>query len=136
MNSLKSRSIILVLAIAIGLIYGCATYKGSDYNDNGYYLTTIDQSFDNVYNGALKVVKTGQTADTNNQSYDIKINKKTSDEAVIIGQNDTNPSDYIEIIIRKESADKTRLSIKYGKDGDSIRSSALIPIIQKNISKS
>ncbi|MED7818524.1 MULTISPECIES: DUF3568 family protein [unclassified Francisella] len=133
MKYLKSKINLLVVVMVLTLLVsGCSTFGKTHYED-GYFTTTIDQSFDNVYNGSVEAIKNGQTYDLNGDPYDIKINKKMSNEAVIAAESDNNPADFIEIAIEKKTKDQTQISIKYGKNGDPIRSSALIPIIKQNI---
>ncbi|MED7788478.1 DUF3568 family protein [Francisella sp. 19X1-34] len=132
MRLLKSKFSLIILVATIVILSGCSTFSGSSFN-NGYYTTTLNQSFDNVYEASLNIIKNGQTFDLNGSPYDIKINKKMSNEAVIAAESDSDPADFIEIAIEKETKDKTQISIKYGSEGNAIRSSALIPMIQSNI---
>ncbi|WP_150466991.1 DUF3568 family protein [Francisella sp. SYW-9] len=132
MRFLKSKLSLIILVATITILSGCSTFDSSSFN-NGYYTTTLNQNFDNVYKASLATIKNGQTYDLNGSPYDIKINKKMSNEAVIAAESDSTPTDFVEIVIEKKSKDKTQVSIKYGSEGNAIRSSALIPIIQGNI---
>ncbi|QIW10611.1 DUF3568 family protein [Francisella sp. LA112445] len=132
MSTLRSKFNLIVLAIVLAILSGCSTFGGSNFN-NGYYTTVLNQSFGSVYKASLEALENGQTYDLNGSPYDIKINKKMENEAVIAAESDNTPSDFVEIAIEKKAKDKTQISIKYGSEGNAIRSSALVSLIQNNI---
>ncbi|BCD90847.1 lipoprotein [Francisella halioticida] len=133
MRFLKVKfSVLILLIMTLATLLGCSTLDASNFND-GYYTTIVNESFDNVYKASLEALKNGQTFDLKGSPYDIKINEKKINKAVIAAESDSDPADFVEIAIQKKSEDKTELSIKYGKNGNTIRSSAFIPFIQENI---
>jgi hypothetical protein len=109
-----------------------ANKDGTSY-ENGYYVEKINYDFEKVYKATIDAIKSGQTYDSSGNPYQLKVNKKIKDSAMIEAASDSDPSDFLEILIKKVSKDSSVISIKYGKEGDSIRSSALIGIIKGNI---
>ncbi len=132
MRLLRSKFNLIVLSIVLAVLSGCSTFSYNNFND-GYYTTTINQKFDDVYKASLEALEYGQTYDLKGSPYDVKINKKLTNTAVVAAESDSDPADFVEIAIQKKSQDKTELSIKYGNEGNAIRSSALVSIIQEDI---
>lgn len=132
MRLLRSKFNLIVLSIVLAILSGCSTFSGTNFND-GYYTTTINQKFDDVYGASLGALENGQTYDLRGSPYDIEINKKLTNTAVIAAESDSDPADFVEIAIQRKSKDKTELSVKYGNEGNAIRSSALVSIIQEDI---
>ena len=132
MRLIRSKFSVIALTIILAILSGCSTFGGSNFND-GYYTTALNQSFGNVYKASLEALENGQTYDLKGSPYDIRINKKLTNTAVIAAESDSDPADFVEIAIQKKSQNKTELSIKYGSQGNAIRSSALVSIIQENI---
>lgn len=132
MRLIRSKFNVIALTIILVILSGCSTFGGSNFND-GYYTTALNQSFGNVYKASLEALENGQTYDLKGSPYDIRINKKLTNTAVIAAESDSDPTDFVEIAIQKKSKDNTELSIKYGSEGNAIRSSALVSIIQENI---
>ncbi len=57
----------------------------------------------------------------------------TNNEDAIAVESNGDPNDFIEIVIKKKSTNKLRISVKYNKNRDLIRSFALIFTIKKLI---
>ena len=55
MKGLKARIYIIFLVVALAVISGCASDKGTQYKD-GYYITTLNYNFDTVYNTILQAI--------------------------------------------------------------------------------
>ncbi|AIT10044.1 hypothetical protein LO80_08710 [Candidatus Francisella endociliophora] len=135
MELLKRKFYAVFLVIMLATISSCAMFgndTGTSY-ENGYYSTTMKHSYNEVYDATIEAIKTGETYDSSGSTYDIKLNKKTDEAAVIEAFSNRDRSDYLEVVIKPESDKLTRLSIKYGSQGNSIRSSALEDIIDGNI---
>lgn len=132
MKGLKARIYIIFLVVALAVISGCASDKGTQYKD-GYYITTINYNFDTVYNTILQAIQNGQTFDYKGNPYDISVNKNNGTDAEIDAASDSDPTDSLQVAMKKLPDNTTRISIKYGSQGNSIRSSALVGIIEGNI---
>ncbi|MBK2356923.1 DUF3568 family protein [Francisella hispaniensis] len=132
MKGLKAKIYIIFLAVALAIISGCASDKGTQYED-GYYITTINYNFDTVYNATLQAIQNGQTFDYKGNPYDISVNKNNGTDAEIDSASDSDPTDSLQVAMKKLPNNTTRISIKYGSEGNSIRSSALVGIIEGNI---
>ncbi|WP_307838275.1 DUF3568 family protein [Francisella noatunensis] len=78
-------------------------------------------------------MKTGETYTINGVPYDLKINSNANGKAILESVNDNDLKDTIRIEIVKLSDKLTKVAIKYGKDGNSIRSSVEVQIIEGNI---
>lgn len=65
--------------------------------------------------------------------YDISVNKNNGTYAKIDSANDSDLTDSLQVAMKKLPDNTTRISIKYGSQGNSIRSSALVGIIEGNI---
>ncbi|QIW10612.1 DUF3568 family protein [Francisella sp. LA112445] len=136
MRSLKLRSSVFVLVIIFALIYGCSTFGTGSYYKDGYYITTINQSFNKVYSESLRLIKTGVTRDNSGNEYSLKVDKKLAGGGgVIVAESNTDNSDFIEVVIQEQSKDNTRIAVKHGSNGDTIGSSAFVTMIQDNLSK-
>lgn len=137
MFKLKINAAILVILLV--LMSGCTMFSNSNDNgvkyEGGFFIVTLNDKFEKVYDATIEAIKTGQTYDANNSTYDLRINKKTDNKAVI-GAIGSNASDFVEVVMAKTSDDTTKISVKYGKEGDTIRSSALVGIIKYNIDRS
>ncbi|MED7788479.1 DUF3568 family protein [Francisella sp. 19X1-34] len=135
MRSLRLRLSVFVLVIIFALIYGCSTFEEPQYT-NGYYIVTINQSFNEVHNKSLKLIKSGEVQDSSGHFYTVKLNKVDGNRAIVVGESNFDPSDFIEVALYNKSKDETKISVRYGEDGDSIKSSAFISLVQKKTSKS
>lgn len=80
-----------------------------------------------------RINKTGETYTINGVPYDLKINSNANGKAILESVNDNDLKDTIRIEIVKLSDKLTKVAIKYGKDGNSIRSSVEVQIIEGNI---
>ncbi|MEY8766985.1 DUF3568 family protein [Francisella philomiragia] len=135
MKTVKLRIYAIISVVILALIAGCSSIEnnnGIKYVE-GYYIIEMPYSFDKVYGAALESIKTGETYTTNGTPYDLKINSNASGKAILEGVNDNDPKDTIRVEIVKLSDKLTKVAIKYGKDGNSIRSSAEVQIIEGNI---
>ncbi|ABK90252.1 DUF3568 family protein [Francisella tularensis subsp. novicida] len=132
MKGLKAKIYIIFLAAVLAVISGCATDKGTQYED-GYYITTLNYNFNTVYNATLQAIQNGQTFDYKGNPYDISVNKNNGTDAEIVSASDSDSTDSLQVAMKKLPNNATRISIKYGSQGNSIRSSALIGIIEGNI---
>ncbi len=135
MKTIKLKIYAILSVVILALIAGCSSIENS--NDikyvEGYYIIEMPYSFDKVYNAALESIKTGETYTINGVPYDLKINSNANGKAILEGVNDNDLKDTIRIEIVKLSDKLTKVAIKYGKDGNSIRSSAEVQIIEGNI---
>ncbi|WP_425536937.1 DUF3568 family protein [Francisella-like endosymbiont] len=122
----------MFLGVALIVISGCASDKGNQYKD-GYYITTLNYNFDTVYNATLQAIQNGQTFDYKGNPYDISVNKNNGTYAEIDSASDSDLADSLQVAMKKLPDNTTRISIKYGSQGNSIRSSALVGIIEGNI---
>ncbi|OEZ33091.1 hypothetical protein AS144_05920 [Francisella endosymbiont of Amblyomma maculatum] len=118
----------IFLVVALAVISGCASDKGTQYKD-GYYITTLSYNFDTVYNAALQAIQNGQTFDYKGNPYNISVNKNNGTDSEIDSASDSDPTDSLQVAMKKLPDNTTRISIKYGSQGNSIRSSALVGII-------
>ena len=131
MKTLKTKTYILILVALAALISSCATSSddnGISYK-NGYYITSINYSFDDVYSASRTAIESGQTFDIDGNPYKLVTNKRVGDEAVLKAVGKSDPSDYVDVAMIKISDTSTKLYIRYGDKGDSIRSSGFISII-------
>ncbi|AJI53059.1 MULTISPECIES: DUF3568 family protein [Francisella] len=135
MKTIKLKIYAILSVVILALIAGCSSIENSNgikYVE-GYYIIEMPYSFDKVYNAALESIKTGETYTINGVPYDLKINSNANGKAILEGVNDNDLKDTIRIEIVKLSDKLTKVAIKYGKDGNSIRSSAEVQIIEGNI---
>ncbi|APC91149.1 MULTISPECIES: DUF3568 family protein [Francisella] len=132
MKRLKAKIYVIFLALALVVISGCACDKGTQY-EYGYYITTLNYNFKTVYKATLQAIQNGQTFDYKGNPYDISVNKNDGTDAEIDSASDSDPTDSLQVAMKKLPNNATRISIKYGSQGNSIRSSALIGIIEGNI---
>jgi hypothetical protein len=118
----------------MAVISSCATSNkdGTRYVD-GYYIANLNYSLDKVYKATVEAIQTGETYDVSGSPYYLKVNKKGQGKAVLEAYSDSSSSDFVTVEITEISKDESRISIKYGREGNSIRSSALIEIIDGNI---
>ncbi|MFC4892865.1 DUF3568 family protein [Pseudofrancisella aestuarii] len=129
-----SKIIVIAILGFFLFISGCATTDQTDATyEQGNYTVNIDSSVKQVYDATLRVIETGQTYDYQGNPYVISVNKINDKSALIKAQSSVESSEYLYIVIGKISDDSSRIRIKYGQGGDEIRSSALIPIIKKNL---
>lgn len=135
MNRLKVNPYMLLLVIVVTLMSSCTMFGNSNATEykGGFLMVTLHEKFEEVYSATIEAINKGQTYDENNSAYDLRINEKTDSKAVVGAISENNPSDFVEVVMAETSDDTTRISIKYGKQGDTIRSSALIDIIKANI---
>ncbi|MEY8713721.1 DUF3568 family protein [Francisella philomiragia] len=135
MKTVKLKIYAILSVVILALIAGCSSIENSNgikYVE-GYYIIEMPYSFDKVYSAALESIKTGETYTINGVPYDLKINSNANGKAILEGVNDNDLKDTIRIEIVKLSDKLTKVAIKYGKDGNSIRSSAEVQIIEGNI---
>ncbi|MED7818523.1 MULTISPECIES: DUF3568 family protein [unclassified Francisella] len=133
MKILKTNFKFFSLAIFLTLISACTTFDGNDIKyKNGYSIANVNKSLDNVYNEVLRLIESGQAPSLSGSAYTMNTNQKNENKAFVLAVNDNNPNDFIEAVMQKTSANTTRLSVKYGKQGDSIKSATLISLIQEN----
>ncbi|ALB01391.1 hypothetical protein ACH24_01030 [Francisella persica ATCC VR-331] len=132
MKGIKTKIYIIFLVVTLAVISGCANDKGTQY-ENGYYITTLNYNFDTVYNAALQAIQNGQTFDYKGNPYNILVNKNNDTDAEIDSASDSDPTDSLKVAMKKLSDNTTRILIKYSSQGNSIRSSALVSIIEGNI---
>ncbi|AJI55770.1 hypothetical protein LA56_873 [Francisella philomiragia] len=135
MKTIKLKIYAILSVVTLALIAGCSSIENSNgikYVE-GYYIIEMPYSFDKVYSAALESIKTGETYTINGVPYDLKINSNANGKAILEGVNDNDLKDTIRIEIVKLSDKLTKVAIKYGKDGNSIRSSAEVQIIEGNI---
>ncbi|AXA33462.1 DUF3568 family protein [Francisella adeliensis] len=138
MKTLRLKTNILILIAILIVVSGCTMFGNSNDTEykGGFLMVTLHEKFEEVYSATIEAINKGQTYDENNSAYDLRINEKTDSKAVVGAISENNPSDFVEVVMAKTSDDTTRISIKYGKQGDTIRSSALIDIIKANIRES
>ncbi|AEI35867.1 MULTISPECIES: DUF3568 family protein [Francisella] len=136
MKIIKLRNYALLSILVFAFVTGCSTVEnnnGIKYVE-GYYIVNMPYSFDKVYSSAYQSIKAGETyTSTSGAPYNLVVNKKTNETATLEGINPNDPRDTIKINIKKISDTSTSLAIKYGKDGNSMRSSAEVQIIEGNI---
>ncbi|MEY8673161.1 DUF3568 family protein [Francisella philomiragia] len=135
MKTIKLKIYAILSVVILALIAGCSSIEnnnGIKYVE-GYYIVNMPYGFDKVYSAALESIKAGETYTTTGGPYDLKINDNTGVKAILEGVNDNDPRDTIRVEIVKLSDKLTKVAIKYGKDGNSIRSSAEVQIIEGNI---
>lgn len=135
MKTIKLKIYAILSVVILALIAGCLSIENSNgikYVE-GYYIIEMPYSFDKVYNAALESIKTGETYTINGVPYDLKINSNANGKAILESVNDNDLKDTIRIEIVKLSDKLTKVAIKYGKDGNSIRSSVEVQIIEGNI---
>ena len=89
------------------------------------------KSLSDVYNESLKLIETGQAPSLAGETYTINTNQKSDTKALILAVNDNAPNDFIEVVMQKTSQDTTRLAVKYGKQGNSLKSATFISLIQE-----
>lgn len=134
---MKSMVRVIISAVMLLLVSGCTMFSDSKYNNakykDGYFIVVLNEKFDDVYDATLQAIERGQTRDANDNAYNIKVNKKVKNKAVIGAISSLEPSDFVEVIMIKTSENKTRVTVKYGRQGDKDMSSALINIIKANI---
>ena len=94
-------------------------------------ITTINYNFDTVYNATLQAIQNGQIFDYKSNLYDISVNKNNGTYAEIDSASDSDLTDSLQVAMKKLPDNTTRISIKYGSQGNSIRSSALVGIIEE-----
>lgn len=135
MRFIKQSLSIVFLLVTLALVTSCAQLgdSGATRYQNGYYKATMQYGYEDVYSATIEAIESGETYDTNGNPYQIKLNKKTDESVIIEASSSGDHSDYLEVIIKPKSDEVTSLSIKYGADGDSIRSSALENIIEGNV---
>lgn len=119
------------------LFVGCVTTDPINYK-NGYYIVNFDYDFDQVYKASSEVIKDGETLDTDGEAYILTYNKSAKkrdlDRAVLKGNNDSNAKDTILVIVSEISENITKVSIKYGEYGNSIRASTFVENLKKKLS--
>ncbi|MDE5006989.1 DUF3568 domain-containing protein, partial [Francisella tularensis subsp. holarctica] len=86
-----------------------------------------------VYNATLQAIKNGLTFDYKSNPYDISVNKNNGTDAEIVSASDSDSTYSLQVAMKKLPNNATRISIKSGSPGHSIRSSALIGIREGNI---
>lgn len=135
MAIIRRKFYLIFLVVVLALVSGCAEMgnSGDTRYENGYYSEKLPYTYKDVYKATLDAIHTGQTYDKNGNTYDIKINKEQDNGAIIEAFSSSDSSDYLEVIIKEISEDNTLIKIKYGVNGDSIRSSALVNLIDGNI---
>ena len=135
MKTLRLRMYTIPLMVLMALIAGCSTTDSDDSSfTNGWYVTQLPNSIDKVYSAAVGSIESGETYANNDAIYDLRVNKKTSDQAILEAANDNERGDTLVIELVKVSDNVTKIAIKYDKDGNAMRSSAEIGIIKKGIS--
>jgi hypothetical protein len=138
MKNLNSKISVLILSIIFTMLSSCAMFSSSsnatEYKD-GYYIATLHHSYDKVYNATIESIKVGQICDLNGKLYNISSTDKMNTMAVIVAKSQNSSSDYLDIIIKKVSKDTTKIYIKDGASGASIRSSSLVTAIQQDIDR-
>jgi hypothetical protein len=134
MKTLKLKIYSLSLMALIALFVGCTTYDNGDSTYvNGWYVVELPYSLDVIHKSAVNSIESGDTYTNNGSNYDIRVNKKTSDKAILEAANDSERGDTLIIELVKISDNLTKVAIKYGKDGNSMRSSAEIGLIKKDL---
>lgn len=129
-----SKIITITILSFFLFIGGCATSDQADATyEQGNYTVDMNNSMKQVYDATLRAVETGQTYDDTGNPYIISINKINDKSALIKAQSGGDPSDYLYVAFGKKTNDSSIIRIRYGQNGDEIRSSALIPIIKKNL---
>ncbi|APC97691.1 DUF3568 family protein [Francisella frigiditurris] len=129
-----SKMIYIAILSFFLFLSGCATTDQANATyEQGNYTVNMDSSMKQVYDATLRAVETGQTYDDTGNPYIISINKINDKSALIKAQSGADPSDYLYVAFGKKTNDSSIIRIRYGQDGDEIRSSALIPIIKKNL---
>ena len=134
MKTLRVKMYTISLMILMALIAGCST-MGIDKSTytNGWYVVQIPYNIDKVYSSAVSSITSGETYANGGANYDLRVNKKTSDNAILEAANDSEQGDVLVIELVKVSDTITKIGIKYGKDGNSMRSSAEVGIIIQGI---
>lgn len=130
MKNIKLNLRLLTLVIIVTLVSACAT-NNIKYNNKGYSVVNVHKSLSDVYNESLKLIETGQAPSLAGETYTININQKSDTKALILAVNDNAPNDFIEVVMQKTSQDTTRLAVKYGKQGNSLKSATFISLIQE-----
>ncbi len=130
METLKLNLKFLILAIALALVSACAT-NNIKYNDNGYSVANIHKSLNDVYNESQELIESGQAPSLVGESYAMNTNQKSDTKALILAVNDNDPNAFIEVVMKKTSQDMTRLSVKYGKQGNPHKSAIFINLIKE-----
>ena len=119
------------------LFVSCVTTDDVEYK-NGYYIVNIDYGFNQVRKASAEVIESGEvTVDTDGEGYLLKSNKldkkKNANRAVLKGINESDSKDTILLIITEVSENITKISIKYGDHGNSIRASTFVKNLKKRI---
>ncbi|MDE4947202.1 DUF3568 family protein, partial [Francisella tularensis subsp. holarctica] len=77
----------------------------------------------------LQAIQNGQTFYYKINPYDISVNKNNGTDAEIVSSSDSDSTDSLQVAMKKLPNNATMISIKYGSQGNSIRSSSLKGII-------
>ncbi|AJI52433.1 DUF3568 family protein [Francisella philomiragia] len=133
MSKIKSYIIaFIILPTFTSLLYNCSANNAPYYTQGGYYISTVNYSFDLVHNAVVSAVENDQTY--TGATYKLDVDKSDGKYAIVRGINPNGDNnDYVEVEVSKKSANQTQLNIKYNNNGDALRSSALLEIIKDNL---
>ena len=134
MKTLRLKTYTILLMVLMSVIAGCSTTNNSESTYvNGWYITKLPYNIDQIYNSTLNAIESGITYADDDSNYDLRVNNKTSDKAIIEAVSNSQRGDTLVIELVKLSDNLTKVGIKYGKHGNSMRSSAVIVIITRDI---
>ncbi|MGQ4006441.1 DUF3568 family protein [Francisellaceae bacterium CB300] len=135
MRAIKIK-VYLSLVLISTLISSCTIYsqqKDSYLMRDGYYVENIDSNFNSVYKASQLAIESGEAYDSSGEVYTLKENKVTDSQAIIKRVSKSDLKDYLYIVIIKKDDNTSQVKIKYGSKGDSIKSSALMDMIEKSL---
>ncbi|MFC4892866.1 DUF3568 family protein [Pseudofrancisella aestuarii] len=120
---------VVFIGISILSLSGCITAAvtgdGTKAYLDGTYTMNVKGSITQVYNAALKAVKS-------NDSYVLVSKSLIDSNAEIIGATKLDSTDFY-VDIDKLDSSASKVSIKFGHFGDQAQSSTLMDEIQKNV---
>ncbi|MED7788477.1 DUF3568 family protein [Francisella sp. 19X1-34] len=129
MKDFKLNLKLLTLVVIVTLISACAT-NNIKYNNEGYSTANVHKSLNKVYSETLRLIESGQAPSLAGETYAINTNQKSDQKALILAVNNNDSNDFIEVVMNKISQNTTSLAVKYGKQGNSLKSATLISMIQ------
>ncbi|QIW10609.1 DUF3568 family protein [Francisella sp. LA112445] len=130
MKNIKLNFRLLILVVLMAMVSACAT-NNIRYNNQGYSTVDVHKSLNDVYSEALRLIESDQAPSLAGESYAINTNQKNEQKALILAVNDNDPNDFIEVVMKRVSQSTTNLAVKYGKQGNSLKSATFISMIQE-----
>lgn len=135
MKTFKITPNILFFLMITLLIVSCATSNENEGQllNSGIYVKNIDAEFNSVYKASRLAIESGEAYDLSGKVYSLRESKVTDSKAIIQRVSKSDAKDYVYIVILKKDENTSQVKIKYGNKGDSIKSSALMDMIEKSL---